>query len=54
MVHCAGGYRSMIAISILKANGYTNLTNVNGGFGAISKLSDVNADVVTQACASTK
>ncbi len=54
MVHCAGGYRSMIAISILKANGYTNLTNVNGGFGAISKLSDVNADVVTQACASSK
>jgi len=54
MVHCAGGYRSMIAISILKANGYMNLTNVNGGFSAISKLSDVSTDIVTQACASAK
>ena len=54
MVHCAGGYRSMIAISILKANGYTNLTNVNGGFSAISKLSDVTAEIVTQACSSIK
>lgn len=31
-VHCAGGYRSMIFASILKARGYTNLVNVNGGF----------------------
>ncbi|MBA2610359.1 MAG: MBL fold metallo-hydrolase [Bacteroidetes bacterium] len=54
MVHCAGGYRSMIAISILKANGYTNLTNVNGGFGAISKVSDVDTEIVSQACSSTK
>ncbi|MGB0883033.1 MAG: MBL fold metallo-hydrolase, partial [Vicingaceae bacterium] len=34
-VHCAGGYRSVIAISILKAKGYHNLINVEGGFGAI-------------------
>ncbi len=54
MIHCAGGYRSMIAISILKANGYTNLTNVDGGFGAISKLADVTSEIVTQACASSK
>lgn len=38
VVHCAGGYRSMIFISILKARGYKNLTNVEGGWGAISKL----------------
>ncbi len=34
-VHCAGGYRSMIFISILKARGYSNLINVDGGFKAI-------------------
>jgi rhodanese-related sulfurtransferase len=36
-VNCAGGYRSMIAVSILRANGYKNLVNVAGGFGAIAK-----------------
>jgi glyoxylase-like metal-dependent hydrolase (beta-lactamase superfamily II)/rhodanese-related sulfurtransferase len=54
MVHCAGGYRSMIAISILKANGYKNLTNVEGGFGVISKLNEVNADIITQASTAGK
>lgn len=34
-VHCAGGYRSMTFISILKSRGYDNLVNVNGGFAAI-------------------
>lgn len=34
---CAGGYRSMIAASILKARGYNNVINVNGGFAAIKK-----------------
>lgn len=34
-VHCAGGYRSVIAASILKARGYTNMIDVAGGFGAI-------------------
>lgn len=37
-VHCAGGYRSMIFVSILKARGYDNLIDVQGGFRAI-KLS---------------
>lgn len=36
-VHCAGGYRSVIAASILKARGYHNVINVLGGFGAIKK-----------------
>jgi len=34
-VHCAGGYRSMIAASILKARGFHNLFNIAGGYGAI-------------------
>ncbi|MCU0340958.1 MAG: MBL fold metallo-hydrolase [Spirosomaceae bacterium] len=34
-VHCAGGYRSMIALSILKARGFDNLIDVAGGFAAI-------------------
>ena len=34
-VHCAGGYRSMIFTSILKARGFDNLIDVNGGFKAI-------------------
>lgn len=36
-IHCAGGYRSMIAASILKARGYKNLIDVAGGFSAIQK-----------------
>ena len=36
-VHCAGGYRSVIASSILKARGYHNVINVLGGFDAIKK-----------------
>jgi len=31
-VHCAGGYRSMIFVSILRARGYRNLVDVRGGF----------------------
>lgn len=31
-VHCAGGYRSMIFISILKARGFDNLIDIKGGF----------------------
>ncbi|MEY3398684.1 MAG: hypothetical protein RL220_1278 [Bacteroidota bacterium] len=34
-VHCAGGYRSMIFISILMARGYRNLVNITGGWSAI-------------------
>lgn len=36
-IHCAGGYRSVIAASILKARGFNNLIDVAGGFGAIKK-----------------
>ena len=36
-LHCAGGYRSMIASSILKSRGYHNLVDIAGGFDAIKK-----------------
>lgn len=36
-VHCAGGYRSMIFNSILRARGFDNLIDVKGGFDAIKK-----------------
>ncbi|WP_136468816.1 MBL fold metallo-hydrolase [Flagellimonas onchidii] len=36
-VHCAGGYRSMIAASILKSRGIHNLIDVAGGFKAIKE-----------------
>ena len=36
-VHCAGGYRSMIFNSVLKARGYDNLIDVQGGFKAIKE-----------------
>lgn len=36
-VHCAGGYRSMIAASILKSRGIHNLLDVAGGFDAIKE-----------------
>jgi len=35
IVHCGGGYRSMTAISMMKREGFTNLINVYGGFGAM-------------------
>lgn len=40
-VHCAGGYRSVIFISILQARGYRNLINVEGGFSEIKKLNKI-------------
>lgn len=36
-LHCQGGYRSMIAASILKSRGIHHFTEVSGGFAAISK-----------------
>ncbi len=48
-VHCAGGYRSMIAASILKAKGHQKLIDVAGGFAAIEKT---GVPVTTFACQS--
>jgi len=41
LVHCAGGYRSMIFTSILRARGYENLIDVAGGFGKIKEVEGV-------------
>ncbi|HKK89157.1 MAG TPA: MBL fold metallo-hydrolase [Saprospiraceae bacterium] len=35
-LHCAGGYRSVIASSILKSRGYDNVVNIKGGYKALS------------------
>ena len=42
-VHCAGGYRSMIASSILKKHGFKNIKNVYGG---MSKIKELEIDIV--------
>lgn len=49
-VHCAGGYRSVIAASILKSRGIHNLIDVGGGYGAIKKTDIPVTDYV---CPST-
>jgi glyoxylase-like metal-dependent hydrolase (beta-lactamase superfamily II)/rhodanese-related sulfurtransferase len=49
-VHCAGGYRSVIAASILKSRGIHNLVDVAGGYGAIKKTDIPRTDYV---CPST-
>lgn len=38
-LHCAGGYRSLIAASILRARGFEHLINIQGGFKALSSTS---------------
>ncbi len=50
-IHCAGGYRSMIAASLLKKHGYDKLIDVAGGYGAIQKTNAVTTEFV---CPSTK
>jgi rhodanese-related sulfurtransferase len=45
-IHCAGGYRSMIAASILKSRGIHNLINIKGGFVAIKKAGVEVSDFV--------
>ena len=47
-LHCAGGYRSMIAASILQARGYRNFTEIAGGFNAIAATSIPKSDFVCQ------
>ena len=45
-LHCAGGYRSMIAASILEARGFRNFTEIEGGFHAIAKTNVPKTDFV--------
>jgi rhodanese-related sulfurtransferase len=41
LVHCAGGYRSTIACSILERNHFSNFINVKGGFKAIKQVPNI-------------
>lgn len=47
-IHCAGGYRSMMAAGILMARGYRNFTEIEGGFNAIVKTDIPKSDFVCQ------
>ena len=47
-LHCAGGYRSMIAASILQARGFRNFTEIEGGFNAIAKTNVPKTNFVCQ------
>jgi rhodanese-related sulfurtransferase len=49
-LHCAGGYRSVIAASILKSRGIHNLVDIGGGFDAIKEAGMKVSDYV---CPST-
>lgn len=40
-VHCAGGYRSVIAASLLKRQGFHNLRNVLGGYAKIKEINEI-------------
>ncbi len=50
-VHCASGYRSMMATSILKKNGFKNSTNIRGG---IVKIKEAGVPLIQPLVASTK
>lgn len=47
-MHCAGGYRSMIAASILQARGFRNFSEIEGGFNAISNTNLPRTDFMCQ------
>jgi rhodanese-related sulfurtransferase len=49
-IHCAGGYRSMIAASIAKSRGIHNVIDIAGGYNAISKTALAKTNFV---CPST-
>ena len=49
-IHCGGGYRSVIAASILKARGFHNVIDVAGGYAAIKKTTSERTEAV---CPST-
>lgn len=50
ILHCAGGYRSMIAASILKSRGWSDFVDVEGGFAEIAKT---NAPKTEYVCPTT-
>jgi glyoxylase-like metal-dependent hydrolase (beta-lactamase superfamily II)/rhodanese-related sulfurtransferase len=44
IIHCAGGYRSMIAVSILRSLGFTNLINLRKGYNGIKSLPEISIE----------
>lgn len=46
VLHCAGGYRSMIAASILKQRGWDQVADITGGFSEIAKTDVPKTDYV--------
>ena len=50
-IHCAGGYRSVIYISILKSKGYKNLIDIIGGYAAIKRTNMPKTEFI---CSNTK
>ncbi|MEM9525485.1 MAG: MBL fold metallo-hydrolase [Bacteroidota bacterium] len=47
-LHCAGGYRSVIAASILRSRGFQHLVNIAGGFAALKQTNLTVTDYVAQ------
>jgi hydroxyacylglutathione hydrolase len=47
-LHCAGGYRSLIAASILRARGFQHLVNIQGGFDALKETDLERTEYVEQ------
>ena len=47
-LHCAGGYRSMIAASILQARGIRNFKEIEGGYSSIAKTNINKTQFVCQ------
>jgi rhodanese-related sulfurtransferase len=43
VVFCAGGYRSSLAASLLRANGFTDVSDVLGGYSAVAPLLEATA-----------
>ncbi|KAA3622071.1 MAG: rhodanese-like domain-containing protein, partial [Flavobacterium sp.] len=50
-IHCAGGYRSVIAASILKSRGIHNLVEITDGFSGIKQ---VGISITDEVCSSTQ
>ncbi len=48
-LHCAGGYRSVIAASILRSHGFQKLVNIRGGFKALKETNLPLTEYVEQA-----
>lgn len=45
-IHCAGGYRSVIACSILISRGYSNMVNLKGGFNELKETALPKSDYI--------